>query len=381
MTAFANLSIIDHMLGYWEKKAMSRRYDLLVVGGGITGYSAAIEYKAYRPDLRVGVVERSSFETTASSKNAGFACFGSVTEMISDLRVLGEERFLELVDKRWRGLRLLRQRVGDRAMEYNECGGYEVFLDSQEYERAAEAIRKLNGLLRTVVGPEVFQPAEKVGHFGFAGMAGLIQNRYEGQLDPGSMMQSLRQTARALDIEYLPAEVVGVEDMGKEVALDVGVGELRASQVIVAVNGLAAGLVDVDVRPARAQVLITEPIPELGWSGVFHLEEGYYYFRNVGERVLLGGGRNLDIAGEETFSQEVTPLIQEKLESLLREHILPGRPHVVAERWAGTMGVGPDRSPVVRRVSERVVAAVRLGGMGVAIGSLVGLEAAELALR
>lgn len=353
---------------------------MLVIGGGITGYSAAIDYKSYRRDLRVGIVERSSFETTASSKNAGFACIGSVTEMLSDIKLLGEDGFLDLVRKRWQGLRVLRQRVGDQAMDFNECGGYEIFLEIESMDMAFSAIPRLNALLRTVVGTEVFHRADKSDCFRFDGVKGMIINRYEGQLDPARMMASLRSVARAMDIEECRAEVVGISDEKSEAVVDVGVGNLRASQVIVAVNGLATGLVDVDVKPARAQVLITEPIEELGWSGVFHLEEGYYYFRNVGDRVLIGGGRNLDLEGEETFSQETTDLIQGRLEQILREYILKGRPFAVADRWAGTMGLGDVKSPIVDRVSDRVVAAVRLGGMGVAMGSLVGREAAEVCL-
>jgi glycine/D-amino acid oxidase-like deaminating enzyme len=368
------------MLSYWEKKELKRRFDLLVVGGGITGYSAAIEFKSYRPDLRVGVLERSSFETTASSKNAGFACFGSITEMLSDLRILGEEAFLELVSKRWKGLRILRQRVGDKAMEFNECGGYEVFTDEASFKKASEAIPKLNAMLRNIVGTEVFHSVEHAMHFQFRDICGLIHNRYEGQLDPAKMLASIKAVARSLDIEEIRAEVVGVSERNEEVQVDVSFGYLRASQVIVATNGLASGLLDLDVKPARAQVLITEPIDELGWSGVFHMEEGYYYFRNVGDRVLLGGGRNLDFNAEETFSQETTDLIQDKLESLLRKHILPNRDFVISDRWAGTMGVGEVKAPIVARVSERIIAAVRLGGMGVAIGSLVGQEAADLCL-
>jgi hypothetical protein len=36
------------------------------------------------------------------------------------------------------------------------------------------------------------------------------------------------------------------------------------------------------VKPARAQVLITEPIDNLDVRGTFHLDCGYYYFRNIG---------------------------------------------------------------------------------------------------
>ena len=46
--------------------------------------------------------------------------------------------------------------------------------------------------------------------------------------------------------------------------------------------------------------------------------------------------------------------------------------------WSGILGIGDQKKPIIERVSPNVVVAVRMGGMGVAIGSLVGEEAAAL---
>jgi gamma-glutamylputrescine oxidase len=42
------------------------------------------------------------------------------------------------------------------------------------------------------------------------------------------------------------------------------------------------------------------------------------------------------------------------------------------------MGVGKQKKPIVKQLSEHVYCGVRLGGMGVAIGSIVGKELADL---
>lgn len=42
------------------------------------------------------------------------------------------------------------------------------------------------------------------------------------------------------------------------------------------------------------------------------------------------------------------------------------------------MGVGKKKRPIIEQLSDNVFCGVRLGGMGVAIGSLVGAELAEL---
>ncbi|MDC6470952.1 FAD-dependent oxidoreductase, partial [Flavobacteriales bacterium] len=132
------------------------------------------------------------------------------------------------------------------------------------------------------------------------------------------------------------------------------------------------------VQPARAQVIITKPINNLKIKGSFHLQEGYYYFRNIDDRILIGGGRNLDFSNEKTMNFGQTDLIQNKLEEILKTIILPTTSFEIDQRWSGIMGVGDKKKPIVKQISNHVFCGVRLGGMGIAIGSLVGRELAAL---
>ncbi|MGZ3867219.1 MAG: FAD-dependent oxidoreductase, partial [Bacteroidia bacterium] len=124
--------------------------------------------------------------------------------------------------------------------------------------------------------------------------------------------------------------------------------------------------------PARAQVLVTSPIKNLKLKGTFHYQQGYYYFRNIDNRILFGGGRNLDFEKEETTEFGLTNIVQNKLKDILHNNILPGKDYTIEHRWSGIMGVGSEKKPIIKHVSKNVVCAVRMGGMGVAIGCLVG---------
>ena len=66
------------------------------------------------------------------------------------------------------------------------------------------------------------------------------------------------------------------------------------------------------------------------------------------------------------------------MEALLKEVILPNQEIKVAHRWSGIMGLGSSKNPIVEQLSDHVYCGVRLGGMGVAIGSLIGTELADL---
>ena len=157
---------------------------------------------------------------------------------------------------------------------------------------------------------------------------------------------------------------------------------MTTKKLLLATNGYTQDYLSDLVTPARAQVLITEPIPGLNIKGTFHLDQGYYYFRNIDQRILLGGGRNLDFEGEQTTLEQTTEQIQGALERMLREVILPDLPgHAIGieRRWSGIMGVGPQKKPIVNTLAPNVYCGVRLGGMGVAIGAEVGQKLAELA--
>ena len=46
--------------------------------------------------------------------------------------------------------------------------------------------------------------------------------------------------------------------------------------------------------------------------------------------------------------------------------------------WAGIMGVGDEKIPIIEKMNKRVAIGVRMGGMGIAIGADVGKKLANL---
>ena len=368
-------------LSYWEIRSWLSDLDFCIVGSGITGLSCALELQRLQPGARILLLERGTFPQGASTKNAGFACFGSLTEILEDLKSHSEEEVQQLVARRVSGISLLRGRLGDQALDFRQYGGYEIFLEEEQalQEAALDEMDRVNRLLEPVFGRQPFEL--RPNEFGLARtLPRLVCNPLEGQIDTGRAMQALLDRVCENPIQILNGvRFLGYEDQGSEVCIRTDQFECRARHLLLATNGFAGSQTGLEVLPARAQVLVTAPVPDLQIRGSFHLEAGYYYFRNVGDRVLLGGGRNLDKAGETTEAFGQTPLIQERLEQLLHEVILPGAGARIEHRWSGIMGVGPQKKPLLQRLSANVSCGVRLGGMGVAIGSHVGAELAQLA--
>ncbi|HEY0273557.1 MAG TPA: FAD-dependent oxidoreductase, partial [Chitinophaga sp.] len=369
----------------WEQESFLR-YDYIVIGSGIVGLSTALGLRARAPRARVLVAERGVLPTGASTRNAGFACIGSLTEILADLQTMHAAEVASLVAFRREGLRLLRARLGDARIGYETAGSYEL-IDAASL-LALDQLDWVNALLQPVLEANAFTLANaKLKPFGFneKQVAALVQNNGEGGLHTGRMMRALLDLALQQGIEIKTGcSVTALHAQERGIRLEVQASglppvPLQAKAVAVCTNAFTQALFPhLDLQPGRGQVLITDPIPDLPFKGVFHLEEGYYYFREIQGRVLLGGGRNLDFAGEATTDFALSPHIQQALEDKLREVILPGRNVQIASRWTGIMAFGATKQPILEELAPHIFAGVRMGGMGVAIGSAVGERLAEM---
>lgn len=367
-------------LSYWEIKNWFSNVDYTIVGSGIVGLHTAIRLRERFPEAKILILEKGVLPQGASTKNAGFACFGSVSEIIDDLKTHSEEEVIQLIQKRYTGLQLLRKNLGDSAINYKPFGGYELFLKQDEafFNDCIEKIPFINEMLHPLFKSDVYSKVSDKFDFENT-FENLIFNAFEGQIDTGNMMQALLKKAIQNDILILNNQTVSnYQELNDGVEIVTNELTFKTKKLLFTTNGFAAELTQNQVKPARAQVLITKPIENLHIKGTFHLDQGYYYFRNINNRLLFGGGRNLDFKGETTTSLETTEIIQNRLQELLKDVILPNIPFEIDHRWSGIMGIGNSKKPIVQQISNNVFCGVRMGGMGVAIGSLIGQELADL---
>ena len=368
-------------VSYWERESFLEKRDYIIVGSGIVGLTCALELKQLNPQASITILEKGFLPAGASTKNAGFTCFGSPSELLDDLNHLNAEDVFKLVENRVNGLAKLRRIVGDKNMEYKQYGSYELFKDTELYHKCMDNLEYLNKQLKPIFNQNTFEVFTKPKDFGLAKESLLIKNVFEGQLNTGLMMKNLITLATKAGVEILNGFTVaniakineGWKVLGKQTSIE-------TKKLILCNNAFASKLLpELDVKPARAQVLITKPIKNLKIKGCFHMDRGYYYFRNVANRVLLGGGRNLDFKAEETFDMSTSVKIQEHLKALLKTKILPNQEFEIEHSWSGIMGMGNSKTTLLKQLDESLFCAIRLGGMGVALGTDVGQKVANLA--
>lgn len=366
-------------LSFWELESFIN-YDHIIIGSGILGLSVACEIKENNPGRSVLVLEKGLLPSGASTKNAGFACFGSLTEILADFEKIGEEETIELVKNRYEGINLLRKRLGDEKIGFLNYGGYELI--NEDHLNSLERIDEVNDKLKNLFPDNTFEIADfMTGQFGFneEKVSAMIYSRFESQIDTGLMMNSLIEYALSLGVKIIngcEVEMINEKENYVKIITNSHSGSDRihfnAKSVIVCTNAFTGKFFpELNIKPGRGQVVVTKPISGLKFKGVFHFDKGFYYFRNFGDRVIFGGGRNMDFETEETSEFESNEVILNDLKNKLDNIILPSQKYEIDYSWSGIMGFNDSKRPEIVSISDRIVSAISCNGMGIALSSYI----------
>ena len=403
-------------ISVWEQSTYFAPKDLVIVGCGFVGLWTAYEAIQKNPKLNITILERGVIPSGASTRNAGFSCFGSVSELMYDVQLMGEAAMLETVKMRYDGLQRIQKVFKAKEIDYNQWGGYELFEGKNTVKNTKGKGSKANkgasietsdlydisklendiAYLNKILAPALKTPkkngkylpiytnaSKDIKKLGFQGIEALAFNQMEGQLNSAKLVLALQKAVQAKGVQILfSTEVKKFKAHKKGVTITTNLdAPFETKQFLICTNGFAKQLMpSLDVVPARGQVFVTEPIKNLKIKGCFHFDEGYYYFRNLGSRLLLGGARNADFKNEKTYSLDTSTTIQKVLEQFMMERILPkgSKKPKIELRWSGTMGMGKIKKPIIEQLQPNVYCAVRMSGMGVAIAPIVAQKALKL---
>ena len=381
-------------IGYWESEYLLQPADLTIVGAGIVGMSTALHFKQHRPNARVRIVERDPLSSGGTTRNAGFACFGSAGEWLDDLETLGMEELKSLVRNRTEGLAELLHLLGSESIGLEWTGGWELFGQAPEDEhlskRVIQALPKINAavspILSTTLGPIhpllTNHDAAKLDpkRASALGARTAVSLPWEGMIHTGKMVAAFHKALNQAGIERLHGvEVNHLERSANDWRLDTSKGDLASTQVAICTNGLAKALLpNLDAQPVPNRVFVGQVQPGVLPLGTYHLDRGYLYMRSLeNNRGLFGGGRHWNLAPPESdgYGSNTPCEWDERLLRMAESWI--GPIHNISHRWTGWLGVGKDRRPLIGQTQPGLHYAVRMGGMGVAIGCGVGKELAK----
>ncbi|HWL32607.1 MAG TPA: FAD-dependent oxidoreductase [Gaiellaceae bacterium] len=299
--------------------------DIEIVGGGVTGISAALSLALL--GKRVRVHEARTVASGASGRNGGFALRGGAMAYDSAREWLGDDAAADY----WR----LTEAYVERMVELGgdavrRTGSLRLAGDDERDELRAEYEALRDDGFAAEWRDELSEPL--AGRF-----PGALFHPDDAVLQPARLVRRLALAAAEAGVEI--REHDRVEDLD----------ELDAEIVLVATDGYPSGLLgelEGLIIPTRGQMLATEPLPERLFPMPHYGRHGYdYWHQNDEGRLIVGGFRDADMDSEFTAEEATTERIQGALDRFAEA--LLGRMPTVTHRWSGVFGLVPDLMPVV----------------------------------
>jgi gamma-glutamylputrescine oxidase len=327
--------------------------DVAVVGGGITGTTAALTLA--EEGMRVRLHEARVIADGASGRNGGFALRGGAAPYPVTAESIGRVRAAELWRWTERELAALAEAAGDA---FRPTGSLRLAADEAEKDELATELEALRADGFEVEWRDDL-PAPLAGRYSAA-----IFHPADGLLQPARLVRRLARRAAEAGVEI------------REHSRVQSVEETEAEVVVVATDGYPSGLLgplEGLIVPTRGQVIATEPVEERLFEIPHYGRHGFdYWHQSKDGRIVAGGFRDVSLQDEFTADEVTTTRVQRALEAFVTD--LLGRPLRIDHRWAGIFGTVLDFLPVVGRVpgSESVWVAGGYSGHGNVLGFACG---------
>jgi len=379
---------IKSPISIWERETYLQNFDFAIIGNGFTGMQVALQIRKKYHGATIAVIDKGYISDGASMRNAGFACFGSVSEIIDDIAGQDETTVYDLVKMRFQGLQNLENDFGKKAIDYRTGNAQEVFLSSEklQYETCLDTLEGVNKKMKPITGlGTTYKAINRSKTFGNLNsfMPQSIVNELEGYLHTGKLYHEMQKQVIAADIFWVNNfEVDSFTAVNQKWCIKSKCErEIWANQVISCVNAYTPLLIkNADLTPARGQIIVTEPLKNQPLTGIFHADKGYIYARPLDNRILIGGARNLDFEAENTHEFAENTKITEALLDFVNKNLLSEEETKIAYKWSCIMAMSPRKGglPIIKEEKPNLWLCYRLGGMGLALSSVVSRKMAAM---
>lgn len=323
--------------------------EVVVLGGGITGVSAA--YFLASRGCKVVLLERNAVASGATGRNAGFILAGVSHTYSIAVKAHGPERAKRLWELSLGNHALIRELVSGESIDclYARNGSYTLALSDNEFQAHR---RTVEAATRDGFRAELLDDTDVARLFPRAGFKGGTFNPDDGEIHPAHFVRGLARAAEARGARICEnSRVTDLDTSGTTVEVATEKGRLSAPLLLLATNAYTA-LLHPYFQDAlvgmRAQMFATEPCPRRLIPAPVYADFGFEYFRQLPDgRILAGGGRRASIDTELTYADRPSDKVQDAIGSFLRTCFPETERLGITHRWAGIMGFSCDELPNV----------------------------------
>jgi gamma-glutamylputrescine oxidase len=330
------------------------RADVAIIGGGLTGLSAAYHLAKADPSKRIIILEAAQCGYGASGRNGGHAIIYPTGHILELYKNLGIEAAKEYASIAAQGIDIIRSMINNDGLkcDLEETPFLGVAETPVHMKQLVEKQKKLSEIgiecqlhdkdfVKKTLNTELFH--------------GAIESMEESILDPAKLSLSLKAIVESLNVEIYESTRISAIKPGKIVKINTEFGEVNADAVVIATNGYGAkaGLFKNVITSITQSVIATEPLSKeqmdsIGWKDRHSISDTRvifnYYRLTVDNRIVFGGEKAPYFFGNKLSSGNNKSAISALENRLLK--IWPQLKDVkITHRWGGTLGLTLDRLP------------------------------------
>ncbi|MGP6089725.1 FAD-dependent oxidoreductase [Antarctobacter jejuensis] len=359
------------------------RADLVVIGGGITGISAALY--AARAGARVSVLERGWLNAEASGGNAGSLHLQLLSWDFGQKAVGGGDLQLRTLPLQQESIALWRdlERTLNADFEMATTGGLMVAETEAQIpflEQKARSEARV-GITTEVIGPDrLRQIAPSISDR----MIAAAWCPGEGKINPLAASLALIAEARRMGVHFEEqAPVSAIARDGDDYAMQTARGTVTAPRVLVAAGGWSAQLgamlgATIPAKGAPLQMVVTERTAPVLPCLVAHADRHLTMKQTQAGTVLIGGAWTAE-TGPGGQSRVLPDSLEGNLWAAARTVPAVGGLRVLRS-WAA-MNIDIDGAPLIGPLPGHPRVTVAATANGYTLGPLMGREAAQAALN
>ncbi len=357
--------------------------DVVIVGGGYTGLSAALHLAA---DGRQPIVlDANALGWGASGRNGGVVSAKFRLSFADAAAAHGMDvarRMYAIAHEAVDLLEELVDRHGITAANYRRVGQ----VKGAHNAVSLAATLAETAWMRADMGDRavtVLSRAEVTAETGSDGFVGGVRSPHAGAIHPLNYLRGLVAAADAAGIrlhEGTPA--LRIRHEGEGVLVETPSGLVRAKTAILASNGYSDRTVASEplrkkIIPFRSAMIATAPLSGNLAGAVMPTRRVYVetrrmmrWFRMVDDRVIFGGRGAFGKADSESAFRVLHAAMVRTFPALADV--------AVEHRWSGLVAMTLDGLPHIGRIDDRVLFAAGYNGSGVAMATLLGKYLAAL---
>lgn len=337
-----------------SREVSSKNYDVVIVGAGIAGVSAAYWLQKEDPSLKIAIIEKARLGFGASGRNAGFVTCGSVEHFNRMVNKHGLDEALEIWKFSEDNIKLLQEHIvqdNGPALQFKKDGAFSLAAQDSEFEE----LKKVAHMMEKLKIPVEIIPGDQIEkRLGAKKFVGGIKYLDDAETNPTLLVKEILKKTNADLIELTEVHSIKEGPGGTRIVLTDN-GAFETNMVVLTVNGYSAAIHPYfadKIYPTRGQILVMEPVPKF-MEGPCYANFYLDYFRQLpGGELLIGGFRQLERETEVGYSDHTTEVIQNALHEFVTTHLPQFSGKKVAYRWAGIMGFSKDGQPLVGALPE-----------------------------